>query len=390
MLSEEAERLAASKSLLFVVTEDWFFRSHFLPMADAAKEAGFRVFVACRCGDARSDLEARGLTVLPLDGRRSDTGLASLWSETMAISRIIRDHDINIAHFIALRPILVGFALATFPRRHRSVFALTGRGYLGGDKSLSSRTLRALLRLATPRLWAGNRSWFLFENRDDPAFLGLDPDRNPNLSILGGAGVDPGLWRPDPLPEGPTLRIAFVGRMLRIKGVADAVEALSLARREGADVELSLYGEPDPANPASLSRAELEGWARLPGVSWRGRTDRVAEVWAAHHACVQPSLGGEGLPRVVLEAAACGRAILATDTPGCRDFVREGREGLLVPPGRPDLLAKAILRLAADREEVAGLAAGARRRLFEGFTADDVSASVRQAYERLWNNERVS
>lgn len=384
----EGRDQSASKSLLYVVTEDWFFRSHFLPMAAAAQADGYRVFVACRCGPARTDLEARGLTVLPLSGDRADVSVGSAWRELRAIDQAIRDHDIDITHYIALRPVLIGFVLSLVRRRNRSVYALTGRGFLGSATGLKARVARWALRVATPALFAGRRSWFLFENRDDPAFFGLSAERA-NVSILGGAGVDPEEWRPAPLPPPAPLRVAFVGRMLRIKGVADLVEAVALARGAGAPIELSLYGEPDPANPASLTEAQLKDWDRREGVSWRGRADDVAAVWAAHHVCVQPSLGGEGLPRALLEAAASGRAIIATDTPGCRDFVRPEIDGLLVAPGDPPAISEALARLAADRQLVERLAAAARRRIFDGFSQSDVQTAVTRIYQGLWTGRAI-
>ncbi|WP_342362201.1 glycosyltransferase [Terrarubrum flagellatum] len=372
-----------SRNLLYVVTEDWFFRSHFVPMAEAARAAGFKIWIACRWGEARADLESRGFRLLPLDGDRKKVSLGSALAEFAAIRRAIRDHDMDIVHFIALRPILIGFALALTEWRHRSVYALTGRGWLGISPKWPARLLRAALKATIPLLFAGRRSWFLFENRDDPAFFGLDLTRNANISILGGAGVDAGQWKPLPLPPLDRLRCAFVGRMLRSKGVEDAVEAIRIARAAGVPVELSLFGDPDPQNPASLTRAQLESWTGADGAAWRGRTRDIAGVWTSHHLCLQPSLAAEGLPRSMLEAAASGRGFITTDTPGCREFVRNGVEGRVVAPERPDEIAAAIAQVWSDPSQLETWGENARRRVLDGFTVEAVTSDVLLAYNSL-------
>ena len=142
----------------------------------------------------------------------------------------------------------------------------------------------------------------------------------------------------------PPLRVAVVARMLWSKGIDTAVEAVRRARAEGAAVELSLYGAPDPSNPRAIPEATLRAWSR-DGIAWHGPTARRRRRLGHHHVGCLPSRGGEGLPRTLLEAAACGRALLTTDVPGCRDLVRDGIEGLVVPPDDPAALAAALARL---------------------------------------------
>ncbi|MBV9566871.1 MAG: glycosyltransferase, partial [Hyphomicrobiales bacterium] len=167
------------------------------------------------------------------------------------------------------------------------------------------------------------------------------------------------------------------------KGIDVAVEATRRARAEGAAVELSLYGEPDATNPKAFSRETLEGWSRQPGITWRGRTSDAAAVWRAHHVCCLPSRGGEGLPRTLLEGASCGRAILTSDVPGCRALVRDGSEGILVPPGDVEAFARAMVSLADDRERVERLGVAARERVLRGFTERHVIDKVATLYREL-------
>jgi glycosyltransferase involved in cell wall biosynthesis len=181
----------------------------------------------------------------------------------------------------------------------------------------------------------------------------------------------------------PPLKIAVIARMLWSKGIDVAVAATRLARAQGAAIELTLYGEPDPTNPKTIPREQLEAWSREPGIAWRGRTDDAASVWREQHVCCLPSRGGEGLPRTLLEGASCGRAVLTSDVPGCRSLVRDGVEGLLVPPNDAEALAAAMVRLADDPARLARMGGAARERVLSGFTERHVASAVAAMYGEL-------
>ena len=226
------------------------------------------------------------------------------------------------------------------------------------------------------------RTRYLFENAEDPALLGFEP-ASPRVTVVGGAGIDPALLPLLPLPPGPTMRVALVSRMLWSKGVDLAVEATALARAAGADVTLSLYGDPDPSNPRAIPAGQLAEWSRRPGVEWHGRSDDVAAVWRDHPIACLPSRGGEGLPRTLLEAAACGRAIVTTDVAGCRDFVRDGRDGRVVPANAAGALAAAFIDLAGRPGDWAGMGRSARDRALSAYTEEHVKAAVTKLYGEL-------
>ena len=158
------------------------------------------------------------------------------------------------------------------------------------------------------------------------------------------------------------------------------MEAVRRARAEGAAVELSLYGAPDPSNPKAIPEETLRAWSREDGVAWHGPTRDPAAIWREHHVCCLPSRGGEGLPRTLLEGAACGRALVTTDVPGCRALVRDGIEGRVVAPDDVDALARALATLAADPGLVARMGAAARARILDGFTERDVMEAVKRLY----------
>jgi glycosyltransferase involved in cell wall biosynthesis len=381
----DAARVAGRK-LVFVVTEDWFFASHFLPMARAARELGLKVVVVARVRDHRSAIEAIGARVIALDAERRSLNPLSAGYAAGRLAAVLRQEKPDLVHCIALRPILVGGAAAAMAGVRRRVFALTGLGFLGARQDWLGRGARAAVRAAVRGLET-KETRYIFENPDDPRLIGLDPDAA-RVLILGGAGVDPEALAPAPLPPQPPLKIAVVARMLWSKGIDLAVEGARLAQARGVPVELSLYGAPDASNPKAIPDATLQAWSRDPGVAWRGPTRDVAAVWREHHVCCLPSRGGEGLPRTLLEGAACGRAMVTTDVPGCRAFVRDGVEGLLVPPNDPGALADAFVRLAADAALVARLGAAARARVLDGFTERAVMDAVKALYVDMLADER--
>ncbi|BDA85290.1 glycosyl transferase family 1 [Aureimonas sp. SA4125] len=374
----------ARGKLVFVVTEDWFFVSHFLPMVRAAREIGLAVVVVTRVRAHADLIEAAGARVVPLEAERRSVNPLAISATVGRLAQILREERPDIVHCIALKSILVGGMAARRTGIDRRIYALTGLGFIGAKRDLVGRLARAGLRLALRGALQTAQTRYLFENVDDPLLLGLDP-AGERVTIVGGAGIDPDRLTPSPLPGLPPLRVAVVARMLWSKGIDVAVEATRLARLAGADVTLSLFGAPDPSNPRAIPAETLEAWSRQDGVTWHGRADDIATVWRDHHVACLPSRGGEGLPRTLLESAACGRAMVTTDVPGCRSFVREGRDGLIVPPGDAAALAAAFARLAGDPGEVADMGRSARARALSGYTERHVMDAVAALYESMLN-----
>jgi hypothetical protein len=363
------------RRLVFVVTEDWFFASHFLPMVQEAIAMGLSVAVVTRVRAHRAVIEAAGAQVVPLEAERASLNPMTAGYAAGQLAGILKALRADIVHCIALRGILVGGTAAAMAGIPARVFALTGLGLIGARGDRVGRAAQLGLRALIRGPLASSRTRFLFENPDDARALGLDPLEQ-SVTVVGGAGVDPVALVPHPLPGMPPLRVAVVARMLWSKGIDVAVEAVRLACAQGAPVELALYGSPDPSNRRAIAESTLRDWSR-DGIAWHGPTADVSAIWGRHHVACLPSRGGEGLPRTLLEAAACGRALVTSNVPGCRSLVRDGVEGLLVPPGDAPALAAVLARLSADPGLVSSLGTAARVRIESGgFTEAAVTASV--------------
>jgi glycosyltransferase involved in cell wall biosynthesis len=367
--------------LLYFHSEDWAFCQHFLPMARAAQAAGFEVAVAVRVRGHADRLVAAGCRVIALEAERRSISALEIVRSFSRMVRIVRSERPDVVHCIALRPVVLGGLAARLSGVRSLVLASTGLGHLWIENGPSVRLARPLARFVIGRMLHGGGTRYLFENREDPRAFGLDP-AGPDVTIVGGAGVDPAQFPASPEPPAPPVRVAVVARMLVLKGIAETVEAVRRARAQGAPVELHLYGAPDPSTRRSYSEAQLRRWAGEPGIAWHGATDGVARVWRENHVAMLLSYR-EGLPKALVEAAAAGRPIIASDVTGCREVVRDGIEGLLVPLGDADAAARALVRLAADPALRARLGAAANARFRERFTEEAVIRTMTQLYAEL-------
>lgn len=373
----------AEGKLVFVVTEDWFFASHFLPMARAAREMGLEVVVVARERAHRGVIEATGARLVALEAERKSLSPGELWAQVQALRAIFARERPDIVHCIALRSIALGGLAARLSGIEGRVLALTGLGFLGANQGLVGRFARLVVTFGMRLVLDGPGTRFLFENTDDPQALGLDPADAAKVAIVGGAGIDPIALTPSPLPDQPPLKVAVVARMLWSKGIDTAVEGVTRARAMGADVALTLHGAPDPSNPRAVPLETLQEWSARPGIRWAGPTRDIEGVWQGHHVCCLPSRGGEGLPRTLLEGAACGRALVTTDVPGCRSFVRDGLDGYVVPPDDSEALAKALFALSRAPVMVEQMGRAARQRVLKGYTERDVMEGVKALYRSI-------
>ena len=338
--------------VLFLVTEDWYFWSHRLPVARAARDAGFAVIVATRVRDHGERIQAEGFRLYPLPWRRRGNGILGNLKVIAAIAALYRRTRPDIVHHVALKPLLFGgialrLAFPRGPARPVHIAAVTGLGSgLGGAPGVA-RLGRAALGWAVRRATAAGS--IIAQNPEDASALaafGVEPGR---IVLIRGSGVATSHFAPLPQPPAAkTITVGLVARMLRSKGVLDAVGAVRLLRARGAAIELLLAGPSDPDNRDSLGDAELSTLAAEPGITWLGRVADVREVWRLAAIALLPSTYGEGVPKALLEAAACARPIIAADMPGLREIVRPGRTGILVPPHDVGALAEALAALAGD------------------------------------------
>lgn len=368
--------------LLYLVSEDWFFLSHFVDRAVAARRAGFDVSVVTRVVAHGDRIREAGLGLVPLDMDRSGTSVAGDLRTLRALRAIYRRVRPDLVHHVALKPILYGTLAARAAGVRHIVNAPVGMGFVFTSGTLRARLLRPLVGAALSVLLNPRGSHVVVENEDDLRMLqerGMA--RAERMTLIRGAGVSTRLFHPVAEPSGPPV-VTLVARMLRDKGVFEFVEAARLLRADGVAAVFRLVGGPDAANPESIDVAQLESWHREGLVEWLGPRADIAELLRCTHVACLPSYR-EGLPKSLLEAAASGRAIVTTDVPGCREVVRDGVEGLLVPPRDPARLAQALRRLIDDPALRSRMGAAGRQRAVDAFSLEQVNAETVALYRRL-------
>ena len=383
MTAEDMARASLPKPrLLYVVTEDWAFLSHRLPMARAAREAGFEVHVATRVGDEAVAIEAEGFILHPVLFARGSLSPVATLSTVAALRRVYREVKPALIHHVALQACVLGM-LATLGRRVPSINAFIGLGYSFTSDTGKAWAVRALIGSLLRFLINRKNCVALVQNTDDMAALVALGILKERIALIPGSGVD--VKRFTPLSEpAEAAAFGFVGRLLDDKGIRTLIAAHRLLRRRIPSVKLLIAGTPDQANPASVTEAEAKSWNDEPGIAWLGHVGDIAGFWAKAHVAVLPSRR-EGLPLSLMEAAACGRAMIASNVPGCREIVVHEETGLLFPVDDAAALADAMARLAADPQLRARCAAAARKLVAERFAAELIGRQIVELYRNILN-----
>ena len=368
--------------LLFLVTEDWYFCSHRLPLARAAKAAGYEVVVATRVSAHADAITAEGFKLVPIGLRRSGR---NPWRELKAILEIVgiyRRERPDLVHHVALKPVLYGAIAARLAHVPAVVNALAGLGFVFASASRKARLLRPWVAGALRLSVDADDSALIVQNPDDRKMLveaGIV--KAARIRLIRGSGVDIRRFAPSPEPAGTPL-VMLPSRLLWDKGVGEFVAAAGLLRERGAEARFALVGDGDPGNPATIPEGRLRAWQAEGAVEWWGRREDMPAVLSSAAIVCLPSYR-EGLPKVLLEAAACGRPLVATDVPGCREIVIDGGNGLLVPPRDAPALAEAIGRLIKEPGLRADMGRRGRELVEAQFSEERVVAQTLAVYREL-------
>lgn len=374
---------AARPKILFVVSEDWYFWSHRRPIASAALQNGYDVFVATRVGAFGEKIIEAGFRLIPLCLNRSSYSLFHELRTISELRNIYRREKPDIVHHVALKPILYGSMAALGNRRMQVINAFAGLGYLVSSPSFKAQALKRVLWKMFRFLLNRPNSFLLLQNREDRdllvAEIGVPQEKT---TIIRGSGVDVNEFRATAEAPGTPI-VLLSSRMLWIKGISDFVEAAKLLRARGVNARFVLAGDTDPDSPGAIPREKLQEWQNAGPVEWCGHQRSMSRMLQQSTVVCLPSHGGEGVPKALIEAAASERAIVATDVPGCRDIVRHGTNGLLVQPKNPAALADAIAQLLNDAPLRAAMSRRGREIAVHEFSEEQVIQQTMALYRQL-------
>jgi glycosyltransferase involved in cell wall biosynthesis len=366
--------------LVFLLTEDWFFASHFWVRALAAKKAGWRVILVARESEAAGRIRESGIEVIPVDFIRRRLNPFAELAFTWRLARLYREIRPDLVHHIALKPIVLGGIAARLAGVRAIVNAPVGLGFVFSSDKLLAKILRPLVAFGLRLTLTPRGAVAVFENPDDMEALVRDGmARAEAVTLIRGAGVDIETFHPTPEPPGP-VRIVLIARMIREKGVPEFVEAARILRGRA---EFVLAGAPDEGNHNALTAAELRGWEAEGLVHWLGPVTDIAGLLTSAHIACQPSSYREGLPKSALEAMAAGKPLVATDIPGCREAVVDGETGFLVPARDAMALAQALAKLIDDPILRVRMGAAGRARVEQNFTDAIICEKTFAVYNRV-------
>lgn len=373
--------------LLYLISEDWFFCSHFIERALAAKAAGFEVVVAAREHAHGAVIRNAGLRLIPMKIERRGVNPLVELKALFNILRIYRKERPDIVHHIALKPILYGSFIARLMKQPNIVNSPVGMGYVFTSNRWMARLLKPVVLAAIHWLINPRGSKVVFENKDDLTFFisgGLV--HASDAVLIRGAGVNVDLFKPQVEPEGAPV-VILVARMLWDKGIGEFVEAARQLHTEGISCRFLLVGAPDMGNPATISAEQLNKWNVEGDVEWIGHQNDIAAVLASSHIVCLPSYR-EGLPKALLEALAAGKPVVTTDVPGCREVVQNEVNGLLVPPREVPSLKNALQRLLTDPALRNDYGRKGRERAENEFSSQIIVNLTTNLYNDLWLKQK--
>ncbi len=348
-----------------------------MPIAQAAVKAGYQVSVATHIGEVADKIRAARIDVIATKFGRDNRHLWLQWRALLEIRSILRSNKPDIFHCVGLKAVIFGMlASLGLSVRHR-VCLLPGLGVVFTSDRLRFRLMKHALRSICRFLFEQKGCSVIVQNRDDFSQINKLAPKS-TVHLIRGSGVDTELFKPTFEPAYPIV-VSLVARMLWHKGVGEFVEAARVIKAAEFNLKFYLVGGIDLLNPAGIQREQLTAWENAGHLTWLDHQDDIGAIWRRSHIAVLPSYR-EGLPKSLLEAAACGKPIVAADTPGCREIVQHGVNGLLVPVKDAGALAEAILTLALDSKLRAQMGLKSRQLVTENFSKEQVAAQTLRVY----------
>jgi glycosyltransferase involved in cell wall biosynthesis len=369
--------MKSMRILLFANTE-WFLFNFKLALARALREHGHEVILLSPPGPYGERLRAAGFRWEPFELSRSGVNPLSELGAVRRLARLYGEIKPDLVHHFTIKCVIYGSFAARRAGVPKVVNSITGLGFAMLADTLKARLIRPIVVALYRRALAGTEVIFQnADNRDTLAKLGVLA--RSRVHVVPGDGVDTAHFAPgDDRPFGTT--VLMMCRLLWAKGVGDYVEAARLARKEMPEARFLLAGSPDPGNPESIDDATLARWKSEGEVEFLGHRSDVVALNQACDVAVLASSQGEGMPRSLVEAASCGKPLVATEVPGSRELVVDGLNGRLVPASAPDALAGAILSILRNPAIAEQMGNAAREKVLAELSDERIVARTTEIY----------
>ena len=369
----------SKKIFLFIITEDWYFLSHRLPIAVEAIKNGYEVTLLCKVNKKRKIIESYGINLIDWNINRASKNIFKDIYSIYFIYKIIKKIKPDLIFSVAAKPVLYTSFISKLLNLKCNIYAFAGMGNLFNSKDLFSIILKKIYIILIRFNFKKSKKKLILQNNDDKNFiLGLKIINKEDIKVVRGSGVDTKKFNFTKINKSDNPIVLLPARMLWDKGVQDFVDC-SKKIKEKMSARFVLVGDPDPYNPQSIPRANLQKWNDDKTIEWWGHRDDMNEVFDQSRIVCLPSYV-EGLPKALLEAASKGRPIIAYDVPGCREVVVNGKNGILVPFQRKDLLIDSITKLLLDHELCEKYGNNGRKIIETNFTQEIVSKKILEIF----------
>lgn len=369
--------------ILLTANTDWYLYNFRISLAEFLRSMGMEVIFVCPSGKFIEEVEARGFRWIQWEvGRQSLNPIKEIIS-FLNLLKVYRRERPDIIHHHTIKCVLYGSVAGHISGVKAIINSITGLGYIFSSTDLAAITIRPFVKLFYRWILRQPNIKVIFENNTDLEFF-IDQKlaTREQVTLITGVGVDTGKFSPTPEPDLPVV-ILMPSRMLWDKGVGIFVDAVRILHKNH-NVRAVLAGEPDAGNPSNIEPVILEKWQSEGLVEWWGWQADMPQTYSQCHIVAFPTMYGEGVPTVLLEALACNRPVVATDIPGCRQVVTQGVNGLLVPVKNAKALASALETLIVNPELRQRMGSTGREMAISQFHTVKINNETLAVYRRLY------
>ena len=368
------------------VNVDWFFYSHRLPIAKAAKKNKIKMSVYTDFTDNQEKKEEDEYCIYQSPIRRTSKSILHVILEFLNVFILIKNRKPDLIHAVTIKPILL-LGLASRFTSTPFIAAISGLGPAFQPKSWSDKMRLNIIVKLLRVIFRNRKAKIICQSKDDrDVLVGQGITIVKNVSLVSGSGVDISIYSPLKKRSNSKKYILMSSRILRDKGIEEYCLAAKIVREKyGKEIEFKLSGPIDDQSPTFISEVELEKLTLSCGVEYIGNRKDMPELLASALIFVFPSYYAEGMPKVLLEAASCGTPVITTNHSGCRDTIIEGETGILVPLQDVNALADAIIGLLKNKKLCTKMSSKARALAESSYCDSEVVNTHYKLYRQLCN-----
>lgn len=379
---------AYKPKLIYIINVDWYFLLHWQDRAKAAIEQGYEVHLATSISaDNLNQLKTLDITIHNIEiGRKSLNPFTNVKS-FVQIYNLLRTIRPELIHCATIKPNIFG-CIAARLLKIRTVASVTGLGTIYYEKNFRFKVTRYLVNKLYRFAFSKKASIVLFENNHDMNYMVSNNivSKN-NVDRIYGSGVDIATFPYIKEDTTAPIIVLFASRLLQSKGLEELVEAVNNAHLKGINIKLLIAGIIDSDTVEAINVSTVEKWAHQEHINWLGECKNIPELIASSNIVVLPNRYGEGIPRILLEAGACGRAVITTNTPGSNELITHKYNGLLIDPNNVEQLTAAIITLAENHTLRSELANNGKKRIMNHYTKESVIEKTLSSYSKIMSLE---